>query len=450
MDKTAYQNLPSVDALLNQAEAFSLPHALKRNEARNLLKDCRQELSTGRTLTREQVESRFRERLETVDHSLRRVINASGVVLHTGLGRAPYSDAMLDAMEMLRDGYVNLELDLDSGRRGDRHDHLRPWLSALSGAEDGLLVNNNAAAVLLSLNTFADRKEVVVSRGQQVEIGGSFRIPEIIRKAGAKLVEVGTTNRTHSRDYRDAITPRTRILLWVHSSNYRVEGFTKEVALTEMVTIAHNHGLLCMADLGSGALTDIGQYGLLREPLVEEVVATGVDLVSFSVDKLLGGPQGGIVVGRKDLIRKLSKNNLLRALRPDKLQILLTREALRSYLEPGSAPKSLPTYRDFAIQETALQQRAEKLVEELKNPQLAVEIISTSTQVGSGASPLETIPSVALSLKHRRLSARTLARRLRCHDPAILGRIENDRVILDLRTVRSGEDKALLEALREV
>ena len=314
--------LPGVDVLLQLVSDIDLPHNMKRNEARTLLDQIRQAASKGKSAPSGTIEEIYKQRLHKILNSLRKVINGTGVVIHTNLGRAPLSEKMFSALDMLRDSYVNLELDLDDGRRGYRHDHLRPWIQALTEAENGILVNNNAAAVLLSLNTLADKKEVVISRGQLVEIGGSFRIPDILKKAGSKLVEVGTTNRTHLKDYAAAITPRTKLLLWVHTSNYKITGFTKEVSLQELVSLGNTHNIPVMADLGSGALISIDQFNLEREPLVSEVIKTGVDIVTFSVDKLLGGPQGGIIAGRQTLVQKIEKNNLLRALRPDKTQIL--------------------------------------------------------------------------------------------------------------------------------
>ena len=270
--------LPSVDALMQSAILIELPHNMKKNEARTLLDEARAQINMGKTVSRSALEKTYLQRLQRIARSLRKVINGTGVVIHTNLGRAPLSQAMLDSMETLTDGYVNLELDLERGRRGNRHDHLRPWIRSISGAEDGILVNNNAAAVLLALNSLADRKEVIISRGQLVEIGGSFRIPEILRKAGSKLVEVGTTNRTHLKDYEEAITPRTKLLLWVHASNYKISGFTKEVSLQDLVSLGQKHDLPVMADLGSGALVGIDEFGLQREPLVSEIMGTGVDI----------------------------------------------------------------------------------------------------------------------------------------------------------------------------
>ncbi len=439
--------IPSVDALLQAAAHLDLPHALKKNTARDLLAAVRQRLSRGSKTVPQDLQQQFLRQLSHIEQSLRPVINATGVVIHTNLGRSPLSHEIFQALEMLRDRYVNLELDLRNGRRGNRHDHLRPWIRALTGAEDGLLVNNNAAAVLLALNTMADRKEVIISRGQLVEIGGSFRIPEILKKAGAKLVEVGTTNRTHLRDYENAITPRTRLLLWVHSSNYKITGFTKEVGLKELTDLGAQHNLPVMADLGSGALVPIDGFGLQREPLVPEVIRTGVDLVTFSVDKLLGGPQGGIIAGKQEHVKKIEKNNLLRALRPDKTQILMTLQSLKAFSRGSTLPESVPVYEDFQRDIRALQQRAEVIQQAVSNGKLYLEVVATHAQVGSGASPSETMPSVGIAVRHERVRAARLAECLRENVPAIMGRVRDERLLLDLKAVREQEDHEIIQAL---
>ncbi len=442
--------LPSVDALLQHVEALDLPHNMKKNEARAMLTEIRQQAAKGKSIGLENLTDQFDERLGKIAKSLRKVINGTGVVIHTNLGRSPLSAEMLQAMELLRDSYVNLELDLDNGRRGNRHDHLRPWIRALTQAENGILVNNNAAAVLLALNSLADKKEVIISRGQLVEIGGSFRIPEILRKAGSKLVEVGTTNRTHLKDYESAITPRTRLLLWVHSSNYKITGFTKEVSLQELVELGSKHSLPVMADLGSGALVPIDQFGLQREPLVSEIIRAGVDVVTFSTDKLLGGPQGGIIAGKQNLIQKIEKNNLLRALRPDKTQILLTLQGLKAFTKVSEIPEHVPIYHDLLTDVATLKIRAESIKFQVSNAHISVVIIDTQAQVGSGASPSESMTSVGISIKHARLKAAKIASYLRANQPAIMGRINDDVFMIDLKAVREAEVAAIVQALNSL
>jgi len=443
-----YAQLPAVDHLLKLAEDVHAPLALKTHVARQFLENLRLQLKPDSTLTRSQVESEYLLNLDQILNPIRPVINATGVILHTGLGRAAYSAGMVKRLvEMLSDVYVNLELDLATGQRGNRNDHLRPWLQALTNAENGILVNNNAAAVLLALNTLANRKQVVISRGQLVEIGGSFRIPEILKKAGAKLVEVGTTNRTHLNDFRSAISSKTGLLLWVHTSNYRIEGFTKEVGLAELVELGKEFNLPVMADLGSGALVDIGEYGLRREPLVSEVVKTGVDVVTFSVDKLLGGPQGGVIAGKNTWINRIEKNHLLRALRSDKTQIILTLEALKNYHDPAT---ETPFYRDISISLETLHRRAHAIVQAINPNELKIEICETPGQVGSGAAPTDSFQSVALKLKHNRKSTKSLAAALRQASIPVLGYINEDRVFLDLRTVRTHQDDLLMRILRDL
>ena len=442
--------LPSVDALLQSVADIDLPHNLKKNEARTLLESIRALAAKGKSAPPGKLETNYRNRLLKILHSLRKVINGTGVVIHTNLGRSPLSSQMLSAMEDLRDGYVNLELDLDDGRRGNRHDHLRPWLKSISVAEDGILVNNNAAAVLLALNTLADRKEVIISRGQLVEIGGSFRIPEILRKAGSKLVEVGTTNRTHLKDYEEAITPRTKLLLWVHTSNYKISGFTKEVSLQDMVSLGREYSIPVMADLGSGALVPIDEFGLQREPLVSEVIGAGVDIVTFSVDKLLGGPQGGVIAGRQVLIRKIEKNNLLRALRPDKTQILLTLQALKAFSGGENTLNEIPIYRDLLTPIERLKERAEDLVAKVENPDLSISVMNTEAQVGSGASPSEKMASVGIGIIHTKIKAARISSCLRANNPAIMGRIAEEVLTIDFKAVRESEDEYIIQALNKL
>jgi L-seryl-tRNA(Ser) seleniumtransferase len=446
----AFAALPSVEKLLQTVEAEDLPHELKKSEIQDLLNAFRHEISKGSVVDIQSIEDILRERCRSISNSLRPVINGTGVVIHTNLGRAPFSSKMLARLEALSDGYVNLELDLNSGKRGSRHDHLRPWIKSLTGAADGILVNNNAAAVLLALNSLAYRKEVIISRGQLVEIGGSFRIPEILKKAGSKLVEVGTTNRTHIGDYEDAITERTKLLLWVHSSNYKISGFTKEVPVADLVSLGRKHNIPVMADLGSGALVPIDQYGLKREPLVPEISKLGVDVITFSVDKLLAGPQGGIIAGDKQLIGKIEKNHLLRALRPDKSQILLVMEALRAFVNADSIHEATPVYRDFTTDPVRLAERVAQIISSIQNKNITLSKIETRAEVGSGASPSETMPSIGLAIRHNNLSPSKLSKKLRLNEPAILGRIKDDIFILDFKAIREVEDRQITQALTTI
>jgi L-seryl-tRNA(Ser) seleniumtransferase len=377
--------------------------------------------------------------------SLRPVINATGVILHTNLGRAPLSRASLEAMAACAEGYSALEYDVIAGGRGSRHDHVLPLLQSLTGAEAALVVNNNASAVLLALAALAAGREVVISRGQLVEIGGGFRIPDVLRQSGARLVEVGTTNRTYAADYGAAITDATAVLARVHASNFRVLGFVHNATLAELVGLAHDHGLLLVDDLGSGSLLPTENYGLAHEPMVQESVAAGADLVCFSGDKLLGGPQAGILVGRQATIAELRRHPLTRALRPDKATLAGLHATLLHYVR-GEAEDAIPVWRMIAAPAEAIQLRAQRLVATLATPQ--VEVAPTEATIGGGSLPGETLPSWALALRADRGSIDALAAALRAWPRPIIGRIQEDRLLLDLRTVAPQQDDELLAAAR--
>jgi L-seryl-tRNA(Ser) seleniumtransferase len=375
-----------------------------------------------------------------------RVINATGVILHTNLGRAPLSPGALDAVLNVARGYSDLEYDLARGERGSRTSHVERLLTFLTGAEAGLAVNNNAAAVLLALNSLADGRQVLVSRGELVEIGGSFRIPDVMQKSGARLREVGTTNKTHPEDYENAISPETALLLKVHTSNYRIEGFTAEVGLAELARLGEQHGLPVMVDLGSGALLDVSEHGVAREPLVAECLARGADLVTFSGDKLLGGPQAGLAVGRRDLVRKLRENPLARAVRIDKLSLAALAATLAEFLRPEGAWERIPVLALLAADPAALRARAERLAGNLAaaaGGRLEARVESAEAAVGGGALPLAGLATWVVALNPAPLSADALAGRLRCAQPPVIVRIRNDRVLFDLRTISPEEEEML-------
>jgi L-seryl-tRNA(Ser) seleniumtransferase len=370
------------------------------------------------------------------------MINATGVILHTNLGRAPLSRAALDAVVRAAAGYSNLEYDLVRGTRGSRQVHVEGLLAFLSGAEAALAVNNNAAAVLLALNSLADGREVLVSRGELVEIGGSFRIPDIMKKSGARLVEVGTTNKTHRRDFEKAIGPETALLLKVHASNYRIEGFTAEVSLSEMAEIGATRGIPLMVDVGSGALIDVSTRGVQKEPLVSECLAQGADLVTFSGDKLLGGPQAGLVVGRSDLVRSLRDNPLARCVRIDKLSLAALGATLRAFLDPDNAWRDIPALMMLARPEAELTAAAESLAESLAAAlpgRIEADVIASEAAVGGGALPLAGLATRAVALRVNGMTPDQLERRLRAGDLPVLVRIQNDRVLFDMRTISPGE-----------
>jgi L-seryl-tRNA(Ser) seleniumtransferase len=382
--------------------------------------------------------------------SLAPLLNATGVVLHTNLGRAPLAPAALEALEAAARGYCNLEFDLDRGKRGSRQVHVESLLCALTGAEAALVVNNNAAAVLLAINTVASGKEIVVSRGQLVEIGDSFRIPDVMQRAGGRLREVGTTNRTHLADYETAIGPETALILRVHRSNFQILGFTADVDLPDLVALARRRDLLVMDDLGSGALFDLSLLGLPREPLAVDAVRAGVDLVTFSGDKLLGGPQAGMLVGRGEILERARRNPLARAIRIDKLGLAALEATLRLYREPERARREIPILRMLGLPAEAIGARAEALAAALRPaaPDWLISIEDERSEVGGGALPLQALPTRALTLRGTRQPATDLEARLRRGSPPVLVRIKEDRVLLDLRTIAESEEPALLQALR--
>ena len=374
---------------------------------------------------------------------LRTVVNATGTILHTNLGRALLADVVLDAVARAGRTPVTLEYDLSGAGRGDRDALVEADLLALTGAEAATVVNNNAAAVLLALNTLAEGKEGIVSRGELIEIGGSFRIPDVMRKSGVVLREVGTTNRTHARDYADAISDRTGVLLKVHTSNYRVVGFTASVALEALVTLGHARKLPVMEDLGAGALIDLSTYGLPKEPVVAERIAQGADVVTCSADKLLGGPQAGIIVGRAEWIAKIKRNPLKRALRPDKLTLAALSATLRIYRRSPDLRRDLPTLHWLARSREDLQDVAERAVPLLQRAlggEFTLAVAEAPAQIGSGALPERTLSSIVITVRHASLSAEKIARRFRQADPPILGRIHDGVFLLDVRGIEDAAD----------
>ncbi|MBS0536063.1 MAG: L-seryl-tRNA(Sec) selenium transferase [Proteobacteria bacterium] len=376
--------------------------------------------------------------------NLKPVFNLTGTVLHTNLGRALIAESAIEAAIIAMRNAVALEFDLGGGRRGERDELVRDLLCELTGAEDATIVNNNAAAVLLVLNTFAKGKDAIVSRGELIEIGGAFRMPDIMSRAGAKLREIGTTNRTHKKDYVGALSDKSGLILKVHTSNYRIEGFTKEVGARELAALAHEHKVPLVNDLGSGTLVDLTRFGLKHEPTVAEAVAEGADLVTFSGDKLLGGPQTGFIVGRKALIEKLNKNPMKRALRVDKIRLAMIEATLRLYRDPDRLAEKLPTYRLLARPLKDMHEVARRVVPVLQDRLGAVFKVTTvpcAGQVGSGALPVETLPSLAVSISlegrggGRRLTA--LSNTLRKLPVPVVGRIEKDALLFDLRCLEN-------------
>ena len=381
---------------------------------------------------------------------LHRVINATGIVIHTNLGRAPLSAAACESIQQIARGYSTLEYDLDEARRGSRHSHIESVLCELTGAEAAIAVNNNAAAVMLALNALAQDKEVIVSRGELVEIGGSFRVPDVITRNGARLVEVGTTNRTRIADYANAITPDSRVLLKVHRSNFRMTGFVEEASREELAALARERGLVFVEDLGSGTLVDLRKFGLPHEPTVAEAVAAGADVVTFSGDKLLGGPQAGIAVGRARAIATMKQDPLMRALRVDKLCLAALAATLDLYLDPDAAAREVPVLRMLARPIESLHQAAREFAEALRAavPGIEAEVVDTEGYTGGGALPGEAMASKAVAVALPGLGEDRLAEALRRNDPPIVARIEKGRVLLDVRALLDGDIPEILRALQ--
>ncbi|HYB71966.1 MAG TPA: L-seryl-tRNA(Sec) selenium transferase [Candidatus Sulfotelmatobacter sp.] len=452
--------LPSVDELLRppagEPPAGAAPRWAQVAAAREVLEEARRAILSGCPPSSEALAAPAllaaaqARAARLVRPSLTRVVNATGVVLHTNLGRAPLAPCALALARETAGGYTNLEYDLPSGARGSRQAHVEALLCQLTGAEASLAVNNNAAAVLLAINTLAEGREVVVSRGQLVEIGDSFRIPEIMRKGGALLREVGTTNRTTRADYAAAIGPQTALLLKVHPSNFRVLGFTAEVSTTELAHLGRERGVPVFEDVGSGALLDFGALGLRGEPVVADSVRAGADLVSFSGDKLLGGPQAGLLVGRRDLLQAIRRNPLARAVRIDKLCLAALEATLRLYRDPEVARQEVPILRMLAEPAEAVAARARRILDRVApaaGRSLKLTQEPGTSEVGGGALPLEAIPTALLAVERSGLSATAVEARLRAHEPPILVRIKDDRVLIDCRTVQDDEAEAVAAAL---
>nr|WP_266149115.1 L-seryl-tRNA(Sec) selenium transferase [Dyella halodurans] len=458
---SSLRRLPAVAAVLATAEAALLQQRHGRvpttQAIRQAIDEAREALRAGASVAPSAMElaQRARSLLEAHAAGLRPLFNLTGTVLHTNLGRAVLAEAAIDAAVAAMRHAVALEYDLDGGGRGERDDHLRALLRDLTGAEDATVVNNNAAAVLLCLNTFALGREVVVSRGELIEIGGAFRMPDIMARAGVRMVEVGTTNRTHAADYRDAINPDTGLVLKVHTSNYRIQGFTAEVGATELAALADAAGVPLLNDLGSGSLVDLSGYGLAREPTVRQAVAEGARLVTFSGDKLLGGPQAGFIVGDRALIAQINRNPLKRALRVDKLRLAAIEATLNLYRDPDRLAERLPTLRWLSRRKVEIAAQARRLqpaVAEQLGDAFVVEVGDCSSQVGSGALPLDTLASAALLIRPHG-SQRELERlgaALRALPRPIIGRVADGALHLDLRCLDEAEESLFLSALGQL
>ncbi len=449
-----FRSLPSVDLVLSQEPVLALVQSYSRTAmlqlVRQQLDEARRTIAQGGDPpTLSQVVAQVQRRAERAwQEAPRPVINATGVVLHTNLGRAPISKAAIQAAANAAKGYSNLELDLDDGKRGSRQAHISELLCQLTGAEAALVVNNNASAVMLGLAAIAQGKEVIVSRGEEVEIGGGFRIPDVLAQSGATLVEVGTTNRTNASDYEAAVTDNTAALLRVHASNFKVLGFTHAPTTEELVDVGKRRKLPVLYDLGSGCLLDTAQYGMAHEPTVQESIAAGCDLSFFSGDKLLGGPQAGIIVGKRDLIARIARHPLARAMRIDKMSLAALRVTLLHYLK-DEAVTAIPVWQMISASPETIRRRAARWRTALGNP--CVSLQKGESTIGGGSLPGETLPTwlLALDPSASSCSADALAQRLREADIPVIARIQDNRVVLDPRTVLPQEEKALLKAVRE-
>lgn len=454
--------IPKVDELLNSVEIKPylkiIPRALiveavrdEINKIRNTLMKMEDEnLTSNFNIDRAKlINDMITNMCKKNEFNLRKVINATGVVLHTNLGRAILSECIIEQIALVAGNYSTLEFDITSGERGSRYDHVEQILKKLTGAEAALVVNNNAAAVLLVLGTIAKNKQVILSRGQLVEIGGSFRIPEVMEQSGAKLVEIGTTNKTHQSDYEKAINEETAALLKVHTSNYKIMGFTKEVDLVSLVELGNRYNIPIIEDLGSGTLIDFSKYGIQKEPTVQESISAGVDIVTFSGDKLLGGPQAGIIIGKKKYIDRMKSNPLTRAFRVDKLTLSALEATLKLYYDEEIAVSKIPTLNMLTISFDYIEKKAEELKKRLNNnnENYSVEIINGVSQVGGGSLPLVELPTMFVTIKPNKISINKCEDLLRNYKIPIITRISDNKLILDVRTIKEEDFETIGEAI---
>ncbi|AOT73318.1 L-seryl-tRNA(Sec) selenium transferase [Geosporobacter ferrireducens] len=456
--------IPKVDELLNEGRIHLLferfPRTIIVDTVRACIEEIRQEIIGLNNeeidcycLDEDRLIQRIAHQVESAySMNLKRVINATGVVIHTNLGRSLLSDEIRDEVWNTAVNYSTLEFNVETGSRGSRYTHVEGILSKLCGSEAAMVVNNNAAAVLLVLGAIAKNKEVIVSRGQLVEIGGSFRIPEVMEQSGARLKEVGTTNKTHLLDYERAIHEETAALLKVHTSNYKILGFTQEVLLSDMVALGEKYNIPVVEDIGSGTLIDFSKYGLAKEPTVQESIAEGADIVTFSGDKLLGGPQAGIIVGKKKYIDIMKKNPLTRALRVDKLTLAALEATLRLYLDEKSAIRKIPTLHMLTMPFQEIEEKAKLFLHSIKQLDLKhdVRIERGVSQVGGGAMPLEELPTLLIALKPLDKSVNQIENELRNRSIPIIARISDDHLLFDCRTIKREEFDIVLEAFADI
>jgi L-seryl-tRNA(Ser) seleniumtransferase len=449
--------IPSVDEFLKSSYGEEWLRSYQRRivlrAIRETLEIKRKKILNGHSdeLSISTIASKVENKIkELSEYKLKPLINATGVIIHTNLGRSVLSDMAIENVKSLAGSYSNLEYELFRGKRGKRYSHVNDILKELSGAEDAIVVNNNAAAVLLCLNTFAKDREVIVSRGELVEIGGSFRIPEVMKSSGAILREVGATNKTHFSDYENALSGNTALILKVHQSNYKLVGFTEDVSIKELIKLGRMYRIPVVADLGSGCMIDLEKYGIYGEPTARNIIKTGADIVTFSGDKLLGGPQAGIILGREKMIKKIQKNPLLRAVRIDKLTLASLEATLMHYLDEDLALEEIPTLRMLTQSVEKIKRRAKKIFASLKkgiSGQADVEIIADQSQAGGGSLPEVNFPTFIVSIKPSDMSVNTLERRLREGAPPVIARIKEEALFIDARTVQDKEVKGLIKCI---
>jgi len=457
------QKLPSVDGLLQDVDLKSIISEVGRkvvvdsirrevDEARELL-IAKPESKMDETAIRQQIIAETISRVKAATSAYyRKVVNATGIILHTGLGRAVLPSQALRQIQDELSGYSLLQVDTETGKRSKRDARIEQLLRQLTGAEAATVVNNNAAATSIVLNTVANGKEVIVSRGQLVEIGGSFRLPDVMAFSGAKLVEIGTTNKTHSRDYVNAITENTAAILRVHPSNYKIQGFSSEVALDELVEIAHSHELVMIDDVGAGALIDFSQFGFEPEPTLTESISKGADIVTSSADKLIGASQGGIIIGRSELIEAVRKNQFARIARVGKLTLAALEATLKLFLDESIALSQVPTLQMLRRDDSEIAKKAEHLASQLGKSisDSTITTIPGFSQMGSGSLPTQNLATTLVAIRPEKISAESLASRLRRYSTPIFTRIQNDEVLIDPRTLLSGDDKIIIKALLEI
>lgn len=450
-------SLPSVDEVLKsrhgQGWLESCPRRYVLAAIRDVIDLRRKEILDGTAgdASIEDMASDIEIKIQRASRvSLRPVINATGIVIHTNLGRSALSEGAAENVKRIATGYSNLEYDLDAGMRGKRYSHIKRLLREITGAEDGFAVNNNAAAVLLCLSSLAKGREVIVSRGELVEIGGSFRIPDVMAYSGAVLREVGATNKTHMHDYEDAFNDNTAMVLKVHQSNYRIIGFTEDVSIERLISFGHSREIPVMYDLGSGCLMDLRPYNIHSEPLVQDIVRSGADLVTFSGDKLLGGPQAGIIVGKKELIEKIQKNPLTRAVRIDKLTLAALEAVLMEYVDEDKAKKKIPTLRMLTENRQDIKARAKKICAILKRDikDAAIDLREDSSQAGGGALPEKDFLTFVVSIRPEKISVNDLEERLRRGEVPIISRIKDGCLLLDARTISPHEVPVLVKGIK--